>query len=130
MVGVSGGMRFGGRRVLSVVAIYAIALHTIFWAAGPMLAGPSAEPFSVICHSEAPSPSDQAPSDPGSTPSQVCDHCNLCSATPVPPVDFDSVLAGILTPVKLLHVLAPAPTAAYDGITDNPNRTRGPPRFA
>jgi hypothetical protein len=122
-------MRFGGRRVLSVVAIYAIALHTIFWAAGPAFAGPSTDPFSVICHSEAPSPSDQAPGNPASTPSQVCDHCNLCSATPAPPVSFDSVLAGILTPTKLRHVLAPAIAAPNDGIADNPNRTRGPPQL-
>jgi hypothetical protein len=113
-----------------VVAIYAIALHTIFWAAGPMLAGPATDPFSVICHSEAPSPSDQAPADPGSAPSQVCDHCNLCNVSPAPPVDFDSVLADILTPAKLLHVVTPAPAATYDGIADNPNRTRGPPHFA
>ena len=123
-------MRFVGRRFISVAAIYAIALHTIFWAAGPMLPLPAGNTFSAICHSAVSLISDEAPGDPGSAPTQVCDHCNLCSATPVPPAGFDSVLAGILTPTKLLHVLTLAPAAAYDGIADNPNRTRGPPQTA
>jgi hypothetical protein len=42
------------RRVLSWMAIYAIALHTILLGVGPLIAAPTVDPFSVICHSEAP----------------------------------------------------------------------------
>ena len=42
-------MRMGGRRVLSLLAIYAIALHTILWgAATPLIAGSSGR--SVLGH--------------------------------------------------------------------------------
>ena len=40
-----------GRRSISWVAIYAIALHAILWGVAPMAAAPASDPFSVICHS-------------------------------------------------------------------------------
>lgn len=125
-------MRVGTRRVLSLVAIYAIALHAILWgAAVPLVARPTADPFSVICHSgaQAASPAEQAPASPVSAPAHACDHCNLCS-TMAPPPALDTVLAGHLTPAKLLQVLRPATAATRDGIANNPNRARGPPAFA
>ena len=112
-----------------MLAITAIALHAVLWGVAPLSAGPAADPFSVICHSDAAAPSDSSPADPASAPTHACDHCNLCSAT-APPAALDTVHAGQLLPAKLLQVLRPATAAAYDSITDNPNRTRGPPQFA
>ena len=122
-------MRTGGRRALSVLAITAIALHAVLWGVAPLSAGPAADPFSVICHSDAAAPSDSSPADPASSPTHVCDHCNLCSAT-APPAALDMVLAGRLAPVKLPQGLSPAIAVNYDGLANNPNRTRGPPHFA
>jgi len=113
------------------MAISAIALHAILWGVAPLSAGPAVDPFSVICHSEtqAVSPGDQSPVDPGSAPAHACDHCNLCSATAVPAA-LDSVLAGRLEPPHLLHVSIPTTVALRDGLADDPNRARGPPTLA
>ena len=132
-------MRVGGRRTLSLLAITAIALHTMLWgAATPLAAGPTVDPFTFICHSEtfgeafgeapAAAPAEQTPAGPVSAPTHACDHCNLCSA--MAPPELDTVLAGHLTPAKLLQVLRPATAAAHAGIAHNPNRARGPPSFA
>jgi len=123
-------MRVGGKPLLSLVAIYAIALHTILWGAGvPYAAGPGADPFSVICHSAATSPAEQAPADPASVPAQACDHCTLCSAMAAPDA-LDGVVIAQLTPMRLLQVLHPAIAAMRDGLATNPHRARGPPSFA
>ena len=124
-------MRVSIRRALSFVAIYAIALHAILLGVAPPIAAPAADPFSVICHSEAPaaSPAEQTPVGPVSAPSYACDHCNLCSAM-APPDALDTVLADYLTPAKLLQVPRPAAAATRDGIATHPNRTRGPPQPA
>jgi hypothetical protein len=123
-------MRDSAKRVLSVVAILAIALNAMLWGIAPMSAAPSADPFSVICHSGSASLSDQTPADPASVPSHGCDHCNLCSAASTPPSALNTVLAGILTPVKLLRVVPQATAAPFDGVAYNPNKTRGPPQLA
>jgi hypothetical protein len=128
----SGGgeaMRAGVKKTLSVVAIYAIALHAVLWAfAGPMAAASAADPFSVICHSVAPDAADdtQAPTLPGRAASYACDHCNLCSSVMPPPVP-DVVLAGRLTPVRVLDVLRPAELGPHDGRASDPKRAQGPP---
>lgn len=124
-------MRVGGRRVLSWVAIYAIALHTILLGVAPLIAAPTADPFSVICHSEAPatSPSEQAPASPVSAPTHACDHCNLCSAM-APPDPLDGVVVAQLAPARLLQVLRPTTAATRDGIATSLKRDRGPPAFA
>ena len=119
-------MRFGGRRVLSLLAIYAIALHTILWGAGIPYAGASVDPFSVICHSEAGSP-DQMPLGPASAPTKACDHCTLCTAM-APPDARDGVVIARLAPARLLQILRPVIAATRDGIAYNPNRARGPPQ--
>jgi hypothetical protein len=119
-------MRGSARRVLSVVAILAIALNAMLWGVAPMSAAPSADPFSVICHSG----SDEAPADPATVPSHGCDHCNLCSAAPTPPPVLDTVLAGILAPVKLLHVVPAASATPRDAIACSPRLSQGPPSLA
>jgi hypothetical protein len=123
-------MRGSAKRILSVVAILAIALNAMLWGVAPMSAAPSADPFSVICHSGPAQASDQTPAGPASAPSQCCDHCNLCSAAPTPPSALDTVLAGILTPVKLLHVVPSALTIPRDTPASNPRLSQGPPTLA
>jgi hypothetical protein len=117
-------MRLGMRRVLSWVAIYAIALHAILSGVAPLLAAPAVDPFSVICHSE---PADQAPATP--TPARACDHCTLCSALAPPQPDADVVTARLKPPV-LLEVLRPAVAVTPDGFASALQRARGPPSVA
>ena len=121
-------MRAGVKRGLNWVAIYAIALHTILLGVGPLIAAPAVDPFSVICHSEAPtgSPAEQAPTSPASGPAHACDYCNLCSAM-APPDELDSVFAAQLAPARLLRILRPTITPTRDGIAANLKRARGPP---
>jgi hypothetical protein len=124
-------MRVSVRRTLSWVAIYAIALHTVLLGAAPLIAGPTVDPFSVICHSEAPAaaPAEQTPATPVSAPSHACDHCNLCSAM-APPDPLDGVVVAQLAPARLLQVLRPTTAATRDGIAASLKRARGPPAFA
>jgi hypothetical protein len=113
------------------MAIYVIALHTIlFGIATPLASTSEADPFTVICHSagQAAVPGDQSPAD--RTPASACDHCNLCGASAAPSDTLDSVIAGRLTPAKLLQVLRPAAGATREDLASNPNRARGPPQFA
>jgi hypothetical protein len=119
-------MRLGGRRILSVVAIYAIALHAILWgAAAPMAAAPSADPFSIICHNAAGAADEQSPA----TPSQACDHCTL-GTTAAPPPAPGFALIGSLTPARVLQILTPASDSSSGSATGNSTSARGPPRFA
>jgi len=118
-------MRRGGRWIASVVAIYAIALHAILWGVAPMAAGPAADPFSVICHSEASAPVEQSPT----APAHACDHCNLCSAAPAPAA-LNSIPVGQLAPARLLQVLQPASMAVRGHLATTPHLARGPPAFA
>ena len=119
-------MRLGGRRTVSLVAIYAIALHAILWGIAPMAAGPAADPFSVICHSDASVPAEQSPASPA--PMHACDHCNLCSIA-TSPAALGSVLAGQLAPARLLQVLQPVSAGVRGHLATTPNLARGPPLF-
>ncbi len=123
-------IRAGGRRTISLVAILAIALHAVLWGAVATPAAAATDPFTVICHSEAPAPADQTPADQAPSHSQACDHCNLCSATPTALSGLDGAFAGYLTPAKLLHVMRPAPVVRRDGVASNPKLARGPPQQA
>jgi hypothetical protein len=126
-------MRTGDKKTLSVVAIYAIAVHAVLWAfAGPLAnAAPGVDPFSVICHNAAPDAAAdaQTPALPDHGPSQACDHCNLCSAVTPPPVP-DVVLLTRMAPVRILDVLRAAELGPHDGRASDPNLARAPPSFA
>ncbi len=125
-------MRSLGRRVLGVVAIMAIALHTTLWGvvAGHAAAGTPVDPFSVICHSGAATETgDQAPADPPGSPAHACDHCTLCGTAAAPPVP-DSASAVRLLPTWPLHVLSAAPAVSRNGIAVGSTRARGPPASA
>lgn len=116
-----------GRRSISWVAIYAIALHAILWGVAPMTAASPLDPFSVICHSEAAAPGEQAPAAPAHT--QACDHCNLCSAGPATAALFP-VFAGQLAPARLLQILRPVSAILAGHLATTPKLARGPPQFA
>jgi len=125
-------MRAGIRQVVSVVAVFAIALHTVLWGAvAPLADGPAIDPFSVICHSAAPtaSPTDQSPASPASAPTHACDHCNFCSVTS-PLAALDTAPSSRLSPVRLLQVLRPVSVVARSHLATTPHLARGPPAFA
>ncbi len=119
-----------GRQMLSWVAIYAIAMHTLLSGVAPAFAAAqhNVDPFSVIClhDADAGSPAGQQPS--GLVPGHACEHCNLCSAAAAPPAP-DLVVFGNLLPVRLLQVLRPASAAPSAGVEYRPNLARGPPLF-
>lgn len=118
-------MRSGVKRVLSVLAIYAIALHTILSGIAPPALASTLDPFSVICHSGTQAPAEQTPEAPSST----CDHCTLCGTAAAPPLTLDRIAAGQLLPAKLLHLMRPAVSAPRDGVASNPHQARGPPQL-
>jgi hypothetical protein len=125
-------MRNLARQVLSWVAIYAVALHVILLGLMPIAAnGATVNPFSVICHSIAPTGAagDETPGKPDLIPGHACEHCNLCSAA-APPPGSDIVLIGNLLPTRLLQVLRPESNAAPASIALRTNFARGPPPFA
>lgn len=123
------GMRGRTRPYLSVVAIFAIALHTLLWTAFvPPVAAPSVDPFTVICHSEAAGSGDQVPSHGPLTPAHACDHCNLCSAV-APPTPSTALIASV-EPVQILQVLRPIKMARHAADAANPKLARAPPLFA
>ena len=119
-----------GRQMLSWVAIYAVAMHTLLSGVAPAfaVAQDSVDPFSVICLHDAGagSPAGQQPS--GLVPGHACEHCNLCSAAAPPPAP-DLVVFGHLLPARLLQVLRPVSTAPSAGVEFRPNLARGPPLF-
>lgn len=124
-------MRLGWRQLISVLAMYVIALNTILWAAlAPVPAAASFDPLSAICHSLAQSTdqtADAAQDGQPAKPSKACDHCSLCSATPASTSGVDSILAGILEPGRLLRVLQPSDGARTSSVDFSPSLARGPP---
>ena len=126
-------MRLGWRNIVSVAAIYAIALNTILWAAlAPVPVNASFDPLTAICHSiaDTTASADQAPGGPPAKPSKACDHCTLCGAAPVSLGDADAVPAGVLVPGRVLRVLRPLDAAAAAGIVSHQHSARGPPARA
>ena len=122
----------GIRRIPTLVAIYATALHIILLGFVPVSAAEFAavDPFSVICHTTGPAAAPgQAP--PGTLrllPSRAIDHCNLCAAAGPP--TLDDILAERLAPTRLLQVLRPQSAAARTSLTATPKLARGPPQPA
>ena len=124
-------MRASVRQTVSLVAIYAVALHAILFGLAPVLAAGSAagDPFAIICHSDAQgiAPAEQAPSVPDIIPGNACDHCILCSAS-TPPM-LESMFAGQLSPTRLLQVLHPVSAAVRTRPAITLHLARGPPNF-
>jgi hypothetical protein len=124
-------MRLLVQRGMTLLAIYAVALHVILLGlASITVNGATVDPFSVICHSAGPAAAgDEAPGKPDLIPGHACEHCNVCSAAAPPPAP-DSALIGNLIPTRLLQVLRPTSHASRTGIAFRPNLARGPPSFA
>lgn len=125
-------MRTRFRRVLSIVAITVIALHTALWGGTATHAtAATVDPFSVICHSGEglDGDADQAPTSPIPGPSRACEHCNLCVASG--PTTVPAAAAFIvLLPTSLLHELTPVFVVAAAGFEISLKRARGPPTAA
>jgi hypothetical protein len=122
-------MRGIGKKILSWVAIYAVAMHTLLTGIAPVFAAAqdSVDPFSVIClHDAGTGAPTSLPS--GLVPGHACEHCNLCSAVAPPPAP-DLAVFGNLMPSRLLQVLRPASAESRGGIVYRPNLARGPPLF-
>lgn len=119
------------KKVLSWVAIYAVAAHALLTGIAPTFATAQDrfDPFSVICLHDAgaATPAEQQPI--GMVPGHACEHCNLCSTAASPPAP-GHMLIGKLAPTRLLHVLRPVSAAPRAGVTFRPNLARGPPPFA
>jgi hypothetical protein len=126
-------MRLGLRRSVTLLAIYAVALHVLLLGFAPIVANESTavDPFSVICHSltHAGALGDEAPVNPNLIPGHACDHCNLCNAAAPPPTP-DVVLLGSLPPTRVLHTLRQFSTRVRIDTTSNPKLARGPPLSA
>lgn len=119
-------MRAGTRQAVSWVAIFAVALHAVLWAAAPIATGAATDQLTVICHSEATAADQPAPA---SVPARICDHCNLCSAAPALAAR-GAIVSGRLAPPRLLQILRPASDLVRNHAATPPNRARGPPVFA
>jgi len=120
------------KRLLSIMAITAIAMHTVLWG-GTAARGSAIEvdPFSVICHSGGNNDTvqDQAPTAPLSAPSHACDHCNLCGSAPSPAVAPPVLIIQLLS-TQPAHAVTPASTVLGTGLEVALKGARGPPVFA
>jgi hypothetical protein len=121
-------MRSGAKRILSVLAAYAVALHAVLWVAAAPFAPAAVDPLTVICRSEAGAAGDRAPANAPLAPAHACDHCNLCSAV-APPVP-DTAVADYFAPVRTLEILRPVSPARRAHANADPKLARGPPVFA
>ena len=121
------------RRSVTLLAIYAVALHVILLGLAPIALGGSIgpDPFQVICHSVASSDAggDQTTGKPDLAPGHACEHCNLCSVM-APPEAPDTALAGTIAPAQVLHLLRPNSSSLRAGRLTHARLARGPPRFA
>ncbi|MDO9411741.1 MAG: hypothetical protein Q7T81_04100 [Pseudolabrys sp.] len=113
------------RKSLSVVAIFALAMHAILFGVPMQAAAKSVDPFTVICHSGPVDPAAPEPA-PASQPTKACDHCSLCFVAGTLDAP-DTILVELLTPPSVLHVLVPASTAARVHFAAHPHLPRGPP---
>jgi hypothetical protein len=122
-------MRSLMRQSVTFLAIYTIALHAVLWG---LIAQPNAtntfDPSTVICHSDASTPSQQTPDRGPHAPGHACDQCSLCNAA-VSAATPNTILIARFEPIRILQVLT-ASIAGRDGVTTDPKLARGPPAFA
>jgi hypothetical protein len=123
-------MRTRFRRVLSIVAVTAIATHTALWGGTMTRAATTVvDPFLVICHSDENAAPDQIPTSPGTVPSHACDHCNLSGSTPPATAAPAAVVIQLLTD-RPSHAIKPVSAIPRAGFTPALKGARGPPVFA
>ena len=96
-------MRIGIKRIVGLIAIYAIALQTILLGVAPVVGFGSiaVDPFFVICRSDSQSIAANAQTDgkEDRQPGKGCEHCTLCNtASPplVPVAGFGSWFCFVL----------------------------------
>ena len=129
-------MHTGVRRVLTIAAIAAIALHGVLWGGtATRAAAPMVDPFSVICHSggNVDATPDQAPTSPVSAPSHAFDHCNLCGSAPSPaaaPAAVGTDCLELMSRDGTSHVLEPVSAIPRAGLEVALKGALGPPVFA
>jgi hypothetical protein len=123
-------MRHFWRRSVTVVALYAVALHVILLAFLPIIPGSflPVDPFAIICQTTgAAAKPDQPP--PGKLhflPGRVIDHCDLCSAAPPPPAP-DVASSVDFRAARVLHVFSPLSAPGRSGFILQSKLIRGPP---
>jgi hypothetical protein len=123
-------MRIRFRRVLSIVAITVIALHSALWRGqATRTAAAAVDPFSVICHSGGNADTAPVQAPASSVPSHPCDHCNLCGSTSPPAASPTTVVLQLLSN-QPSRVVEPAPTIPHGGVEVALKGARGPPVFA
>jgi hypothetical protein len=120
-------MRWILRRGVTLLAVYAVALHVVLLGLAPISANATVDPFSVICHSVTDTQGDEAPKS-GLIPGHACEHCTLCNMVAPPPAP-DMALDVTLAPAPVLAVLRPASTPVRAGVTSDPKLARGPPQL-
>ena len=123
-------MRHFWRRSVTLLALYAVALHVILLAFLPIIPGSfvPVDPFAIICQTTgAAAKPDQPP--PGKLhflPGRVIDHCDLCSAAAPPPAP-DVAHAVDFRSARVVHVFSPLSTPARSGFIFPSKLIRGPP---
>ncbi|HET7849932.1 MAG TPA: DUF2946 family protein [Pseudolabrys sp.] len=121
--------RAGGSRVLTWIAIYAVALHVVLLGLiPPVTAGQGAgfDPLSSICHSQPAGQTQEGSDNPDFVPGHACEHCNLCAAY-APPMAPPDVQAARLAPTRILDVLRPISATVQTSTVADLRLARGPP---
>lgn len=121
-------MRLVWRKSVTMLALYAVALHVILLGLFPASVVAPINPFAVICHTTGPAakPGEPPPGTLRYLPSRAFDHCDVCSAAAPPPAP-DAACKVDFRAARVLHVLRPVSTAAQVGLAFDPNPIRGPP---
>lgn len=119
------------RKVVGILAIYAIALNSILWTAlAPVPTDAAFDPLTVICHSAGTDNAGQAPDGQPAAPSKACDHCTLCGTAASGSNAVDDVLAFTFEAGDLIATLRPGHAAPAVSVVARPNLARGPPLSA
>src|SRR6185312_2639130 len=116
---------------VTLVALYAMALHVLLAAFAPIASGKGAsvDPFTVICHSGPESSGDTGAKHPALIPGKACEHCNLCSAV-APPPPSSLAIDVEFTPTIVRPIIDTGNLPSRTGIAANSKFARGPPPFA
>jgi hypothetical protein len=118
------------RKSVTFLAIYTVALHAMLWGlVAPPTTTNAFDPLTVICHSDASAPAQQAPDRIPLAPAHICDQCNVCNAVALAVVPNTALIARF-EPVRALQVLHAIIVARHNEIATDPKLARGPPAFA
>jgi len=116
-------------RVVSLAAIYAIALQTILLGITPVAGFRYVDPFLVICRGDgqALASTTQTDRDHDQQPGQGCQHCTLCNTSTPPSVPFTAV--GLIAFFGHALVFFPTPARPCIGVVSGHKLPRGPPQI-